>query len=312
MSTPFSAAEDLQGRLYNFLTGKKIKTKDSDSYAGFSAEALEILYVIIIYFGWSFVIYRYGPYTKDKTVFKLTRKISETFAEADDFPLEDPFYFSMPEQRSLGLTFVKLANSVSFIQEPYSLFSSYEAVSLFEFEEEIKSQRSERSALYTNIRDTLHLIDEFAAIEDLKGYNRLALIQNCLVDLLNYLEGKEGFSVSVKARRKAMLLAGATLQTLEQLSAMLEIAHHVDGRIRLRTPQIRHDQSYTNQLQTLAQSLHEIIAVRINPAAASVTIEYNPAIPKLVFEKQIVMALSQINAQAASSEVAVLPPQAAI
>jgi hypothetical protein len=42
------AAEDLQVRLYNFLIDKKIKPLDmkDSAYAGFSADALEILYVI--------------------------------------------------------------------------------------------------------------------------------------------------------------------------------------------------------------------------------------------------------------------------
>jgi hypothetical protein len=254
--------------------------------------------VIIIYFGWSFVVYRYGPYTRDKTVIGLTRKISETFAEADDFSSDDAFYFSLPEQRSLGLTFVKAAaNPLSLLQEPSSVFSSYEAVSLFEFEEEIKSQRSEKSALYTNIRDTLHLIDDFEVVEDLDGYNRLVLIQNCLVELLNYLEGKEGFSVSVKVRGKAMPLKGKTIHTLEQASERFEVVHHIDGRIRLRVSDLRRNRHYANQIKILAQSFHEVIDVRINLPVASVTIEYDPVIPKPIFEKQITLALSQANTQ---------------
>jgi len=289
------AAEDLQVRLYNFLTGKKIKTLDMEAYAGFSADALEILYVIIIYFGWSFVIYRYGPYTRDKKVIELVRTISEVFAEADDYTADDAFYFSLPEQRSLGLTFVRPVNPVNLLQQPDSLFSTYEATSLFEFEEEIKSQRSEHSALYTNIRDALHLIDDFEAIEDLEGYNRLVIIQNSLVDLLKYLESKEGFSVSVKERRKAMPLKGTMIKTLGQTSPRFEVVHHVDGRIRLRISDLKRDPSYADQIKILAHSFHEVIEVRVNLPIASVTIEYDPVISKPIFEQQITMALDQAN-----------------
>jgi copper chaperone CopZ len=287
-------AEELQSSLYDFVSGKEIKTlenKDSESYAGFSADALEILYVIVIYFGWSFIIYRYGPYTRDRKVIELTRNISETFADCDEFSSEDAFYFSYSEQKALALTFVKAFNPTNFIQESNSIFPGFEAISLYSFEEEIKNSRNEHSAFYVNIRDVLHSIDDSKIIEDLKGRKRLVIIQNFLVDLLNYLEKKEGFTVSVKARRKANLHIKCFLNSNE-LEEIYKIIHHTPGRIRLRISNSHNCESYAMQLQALLKSLAGVESVRINLPAASITINYNQTIPKSEFEQQIMEVIS--------------------
>ncbi|KGF72407.1 hypothetical protein DO97_08405 [Neosynechococcus sphagnicola sy1] len=284
------AAEELQSSLYRYLSGKQTKTlenKDSECYAGFSSEALEILYVIVIYFGWSLIIYRYGPYTRDKRVIELARKISETFANSDEFSSEEAFYFSFSEQRALGLRFVEGLSPTSFIEESKSIFTGFESVSLYHFEEEIKSSRNQLSAFYINIRDALHSIDNYNVIEDLIERRRLVLIQNFLVDLLNYLEEKEGFSVSIKARQKSEVYVKRLLNSRKSEDDY-RIMHHTPGRIRLWISNLYHRESYAMQLQSLLESLANVEAVKMNLPAASIIIKYNPVIPKSKFEQQIV------------------------
>ena len=81
------ATEELQLRLYRLLEEddlafyKKEHTKGhkkghQDQHEYGSPAAIKILFHLSQYFGWAFLIYRYGPYTKDPTVIRLTREIS--------------------------------------------------------------------------------------------------------------------------------------------------------------------------------------------------------------------------------------------
>ncbi len=295
-------AEELQNGLYEYLVGEETKIsekKDAEAYAGFSARALEILYVIVTYFGWAFVIYRYGPYTSDRKVIELTRKIAETFADADESYEDDAFYFSLSEQKALGLTFIQTFNPGNFgnfnpghlSQEGFSAFPAFEATSLYEFEELIKSQRTERSALYINIRDVLHSINESNITENLSERKRLLLIQSYLVDLLDYLEEKEGFSVSIKKRRKVQSDQGALLFMVKE-SSSCRILHHTTGRIRLQIADLYRNESRATQLQSLVQPLAEVKTVRVNPTAASLIIDYDPDVSKGSFEQKILQIVA--------------------
>ncbi|QTR49281.1 HMA2 domain-containing protein [Candidatus Thiothrix anitrata] len=66
---------------------------------------------------------------------------------------------------------------------------------------------------------------------------------------------------------------------LLRLRQHLNIVHHIPGRIRLRLGMALWSSSAQldrNQFQRLLDGLEGIRDVRINPAVASVTIEYNP------------------------------------
>jgi len=282
------ASEELQDSLYNYLNGNYHKVPNEEKrqgYAGFSAAALEIVYTIVVYFGWSFTIYRYGPYTSDEKLIELTRQVSEMFSDITQASEseEDAFYFSYAEQKALGLTFVK-PTAVTYtnpnptltypVKSPYdSQFPTFESISLYEFEEEIKNQRNERSALYINIRDALHAIDDADPLSDFPGRRRLVRVQNYLVDLVNYLEKKEGFSVSVSARRRAKHNL-----TFSQLFGRIEcqIAHHIPGRVRLKFPSIKNNIVAGVQLESFFYSLEGVNDVRVNLQASSVVVEYDP------------------------------------
>lgn len=282
------AAEELQDALYNYLSGNYHKLPGEETrqgYAGFSAAALEIVYTIVIYFGWSFTIYRYGPYTSDEKLIELTRQVSEMFSDITHASEaeEDAFYFSYPEQKALGLTFVK-PSAIAYAQAANSAhltasvptveaqFPSFESISLYEFEEQIKNERNERSALYLNIRDALHALDKSNPTEGFTGRRRLVLVQNYLVDLVNYLEQKEGFSVSVSKRRRAK----HHLTFLQLFGHQeLEVAHHIPGRLRLIFPILKNNVVYGVQFESFFCSLEGVKDVRVNLQASSIVIEYD-------------------------------------
>ncbi|MDG2989338.1 heavy metal translocating P-type ATPase [Candidatus Synechococcus calcipolaris G9] len=55
-----------------------------------------------------------------------------------------------------------------------------------------------------------------------------------------------------------------------------EVVHTLPGRVRLRIPQLRHNETYLRQLQYLLVGEDPIQQIRINVAASSVVVEYEP------------------------------------
>ena len=73
------ACEDLQSRLYNILERDgltPLREREPDK----KAFAQENLYLIAQYFGWERCLFRYGPYTQDTEVLRLTEAIRATFS----------------------------------------------------------------------------------------------------------------------------------------------------------------------------------------------------------------------------------------
>ncbi len=56
------------------------------------------------------------------------------------------------------------------------------------------------------------------------------------------------------------------------------VAHAIRGRIRFRIPRLAKDSEYANKLQRLVESDARTTNVRINPAAASIVIHYEPGL----------------------------------
>ncbi|MDZ8051401.1 MAG: HMA2 domain-containing protein [Aulosira sp. ZfuVER01] len=56
------------------------------------------------------------------------------------------------------------------------------------------------------------------------------------------------------------------------------VVHAIRGRIRFRIPRLAKDSEYANKLQRLIESDARITNVRINPAAASIAIAYQPGV----------------------------------
>ena len=190
------ACEELQSRLYNILQQRGLYTLKTRHPDGSYAE--ETLYLILRYFGWERCVYRYGPYTRDARVIEHTVRIRHDFA-ADEYGVK-AFCFFRPEQRALGQLIMR-RSAGEFGQE-------FETVSFYEFRsEEILGAPpfSDTDAIketLTALKKLRNPAESFDGLEE-SDRKRLVKIQNHLVSLLEYLEKKEGFSLSLRKRLRA-------------------------------------------------------------------------------------------------------------
>jgi hypothetical protein len=192
---PFlSACEDLQSRIYKIieLGGlAKLRERYPDG-----AYAEETLYLIVRFFGWLAAVSRYGPYTQDAVLIKYSAAIRRAFATSNGDCTVGPFNFFPAEQKALGKMVM------------HSMEGEYghemDTMSFYEFRDVIESpyRMPESSA----VAQTLETLRKATCTEDIDGRERLAEAQNHLVDLLNYLERKEGYSYFPAKRRKCSAL----------------------------------------------------------------------------------------------------------
>ena len=295
------AAEELQMRLYSMLEGDELafyKKEYPEKYDFGSPYAVEILYRFSQYFGWAQRNYRYGPYTNDPRVIELIRMIGETFENRSKFP-GDAFRFTIDERVSLGGAVVRR------IGDETALIPTFESITLFDFQEEISNKSSKHTPLYQSraIRSTLAAIDRADRPEALEGLERLAVLQNLLVDLLTYLEGVEGFRVSIGARRRARL-GGSYAQDLAATATVATVLHQTRGRIRMGIPRLRWDEAYANRLQSLLETVDNVRSIRISVSTASVVINFSPEIPELEFARKLEKTIEEgfSSARSVSSE----------
>ena len=164
----------------------------------------------------------------------------------------------------------------------------FESITLFRFLEEICDEKSKRALLYRSrsVCRTLTAIDKADHPEALEGVDRLAVLQNLLIDLLTYLEDMEGFSVAFGKRKRARL-RGTSAEALPALAPDVSVVHQTPGRIRIRVPRLNTDKMYAPRLQSLIESMDNVSSIRINVRAASVVISFPPGIPGLEFAKRI-------------------------
>jgi len=283
------AINELQAQLYSILEEDELvcyKKEYPNQYKFGSPAAIEILYRLSQYFGWAHHNFRYGPYTKDPGVIELIRKIGETFESRSHFP-GDAFRFSIDERSSLGDAVVRR------IGEATAVLPVFESIPLFQFEEEIKDKQNRHAPLYQSkaVHRTLTAIDSADRAEALEGHERLAVLQNLLVDLLGYLENKEGFRVSIGGLSKASLrgaYAGFTAQ-----SNIARIAHQTRGRIRLVVPRLKTDKAFAKLLQSLLESVDNVVSTRISIGAASVIIAFRTDIPEAEFASRVVKTIEE-------------------
>ena len=279
------AAEELQSLLYNTLEGDELalyRKEYPDQYELGSPAAIEFLYRLSQFFGWAHRIYRYSPYAKDPTMIELMRKIAEAFENRTRFP-GDAFRLSIDERTSLGEAVVRRVG-----EGPAVLPVLLESIPLFQFAQEIEDEKSKHAALYQSraVRLTLAAIDRADKAEALEGHERLAVLQNLLVDSLAYLERAEGFSVSLQDRRKVRL-PGVYAQAAIGQPGSARILHQTRGRIRLGVPRVRKDEAYASALQSLLESVENVESVRVSAGAASVIIGYRPDIPEEEFARRV-------------------------
>lgn len=284
-----SALEELQSRLYGMLEEDELafyKQEYPDQYELGSPAAIEIIYRLSQYFGWTRCIYRYGPYTKDPRVMELIRAMAKTL-QSRGFA-GDAFRFSADERISLGAAVVRQVGEIT------AVLPLFESIPFYQFEQELSDEQSKHAPLYQSkaVRCTLAAIDRADKAEDLEGYERLAVVQNLIVDLLAYLESREGFSVAIGERRKARL-SGTHVRVYPEQATIPSILHQTRGRIRLGVPRVKTDKAYANHLQSLLESMEKVTSIRISPKAASVIVCYSPDIPEAEFVRTVVDTIAE-------------------
>jgi len=96
------AAEELQSRLYNILELSGLKPLMEPTNPHPFAE--ETAYLVAQYFAWERAILRYGPYTADATVIRLTRSVRQAFATDE---LSADLRIFHPEQGAIAQAMIR-------------------------------------------------------------------------------------------------------------------------------------------------------------------------------------------------------------
>jgi hypothetical protein len=164
----------------------------------------------------------------------------------------------------------------------------------FEFEEDVLNEHSERARLYRSqeVRCTLAAIDRAVAGEPLEGRERLAVLQNLLVDLLAYLEQQEGFRTTYGKRKRA-ILPDSEPQIITVPADDVRMLHRIPGRFRLGVPRLYDDETFGAELQSVLNSLSHIRSVRVNRDAACVVVEHSADIPQDEFVQAVIAKVGE-------------------
>jgi hypothetical protein len=187
---PFmSACEDLQSRIYSILELgglRRLRERYPDG-----AYAEETLYLIVRYFGWAATLSRYSPYSQDPVVIRLSEAVRDTFATTvAGFPV-GAFNFFHPEQKALG--------KVVMSRIPGQHGIELDTISSYKFKERLTRPALSNSP---SVQQTLEVLRNAKDAEHLPGRSRLEKAQHHLVDLLHYLEDKEGYRLFAGERKK--------------------------------------------------------------------------------------------------------------
>jgi hypothetical protein len=193
-----SACEDLQSRIYHILGLDGLRTLRKRYPDGSYAE--EVLYLIARYFAWAVVLSRYSPYAQDPVVTRLGEAVRDAFATTDSEFLVGPFNFFRPEQKALG----KMV--MSRMEGQYG--TEFDTISSYEFKERLATAALSGSQ---SVQQSLEALRNTENADHLPGRKRLEKAQQHLVDLLQYLEGKEGHSLFAGERKKCSRRQRSTL-----------------------------------------------------------------------------------------------------
>ena len=187
---PFlSACEELQSRIYKILKLDGLTSLRSRYPDGSYAE--ETLYLMVRFFGWSAAVNRYGPYTQDAEVIRLVTACRRAFSSSGARRPVGPFNFFIPEQKALG-KMIMHSHEGEFGRE-------LDTISFYEFRAMLASAPLSDSEA---VKQTVAELRKAQSASDIAGRERLAEAQAYLVDLLSYLEVREGYSLFAGERQK--------------------------------------------------------------------------------------------------------------
>lgn len=187
---PFlSACEDLQSRIYNILELEGLRMLRKRYPDGSYAD--ETLYLIVRYFGWVAAMHRYGTHTQDPEVIRLTEAVHNAFA-TPKYSV-GAFTFFRPEQKALGKLVMHRFEGQFGVE--------LDTIPYYSFRESLSTPPLADSEA---VKQTLEALRAGESAETLEGRERLAEAQSYLVDLLVYLEAKEGFSLFPGKRKKCV------------------------------------------------------------------------------------------------------------
>jgi hypothetical protein len=191
---PFlSACEDLQSRIYKILELGGLDVLRERYPDGSYAD--ETLYLIVRFFGWSTAVNRYGPYTQDPVVIELATAIRKAFATSTTGRPVGPFNFFLPEQKALGKIIMHT------VEGEYG--HELDTISYYDFKERLGTLPLKASQ---SVKQSLETLRHARQANDISGRERLVEVQNHIVDLLHYMEEREGFTLFQGKRKKCKRL----------------------------------------------------------------------------------------------------------
>jgi hypothetical protein len=177
----FDPCERLQSRLYNIFASGGLRALKKSHPEGDFAE--DTLYPIVQFFGWQQFVYRYYY---DWQVIQLFEELRALFAtDRTEYGGVGPFCFFRSQQRAFA--------DMIMLRTEGPFGSEYVTRDYNEFLRMLKTDPFARSQ---SVNDTLEMLRNAEAASDipLGVRKRLVRIQNLLVELLEYLERKEGIS----------------------------------------------------------------------------------------------------------------------
>lgn len=272
------AAQDLQSALYRVLEEDELRAIKEDEPELEDHAAIGLLYRFGLYFGWGLSLVRFGPYTRDPKLMGFISKISDAFETRTRFSGR-AFRFSLDERIALGVACVRRLGSDS------ADFPVFQSITRVEFEQGLRTADDPIAVLLGRggFRATIEAIRRTDRVGDLEGFDRLVALQHALIDLIAYLERKEGFKISSVGAGKAAARAQGRITVL----------HQVPGRIRLAVPDLEEDPSIAARLQSRLSSIGHVNSVRVNVDAACVVIGHCPDVSQSLMTSTVVQAAEE-------------------
>jgi hypothetical protein len=290
------AAQQLERRIDGLLDGRELalNKREARGHDGFGSDAaIETLWMCAVFFSWSAVNVRYGPYTRDPRVIELLVRIARTFDDRERFA-DTAFCFSVPEQQSLADTVLRrLGQAMVQAGETSSALTEFGVMSAVDFEREVRNAQSERAGLYTcrSVHDTIAAIDRAARVNRLEGRARLDAVRKLLRPLLEHLERVEGFSVSLRDLRRTALEHLGEAERADETSP--RILHRTNGRLRVSIPEIREHRELADRLAAVMRAYEEVDDARMNVLAGSMTIRHRPVLDGEALQMKLLGAVEK-------------------